>query len=368
MTVPIFPVLSGQGWSVHKKPTFSTLIAPHVSGREVRAALYSNPIWQFEANYDGLDSSPSALYPGLGAQSFQSLVGLFLQCQGRCSPFIYYDPTDFSVVNQLFGVGTGSVTSFQLQRTLGGFTEGLVAPFTPSAPALFNLPGVSSYAPNNLVVWSQSLTASPWSSHCLTISSGVADPFGGANAQTLTATAAGASLVQSTNFVGASLINSVWLRRRVGAGQITLTTPNGAATIVTPSASWVLFSVAGASGASASQFGLGIAVAGDAVDVYAAHQEISTNSLPGAYVQTMQSPYLGGPVICVNGALQDSSTYTMSSGVVTFATPPASGAALSWNGYFGFLCRFDDDAIDFEQFMSNLWRVDSVKFRSVRAQ
>ena len=50
---PSFPTLAGQGWSVHKKPIFSTLIASHVSGREVRDALYQNPIWEFELKFDG---------------------------------------------------------------------------------------------------------------------------------------------------------------------------------------------------------------------------------------------------------------------------------------------------------------------------
>ena len=53
---------------------------------------------------------------------------------------------------------------------------------------------------------------------------------------------------------------------------------------------------------------------------------------------------------------------------MTFASAPASGAALTWSGKFGFLCRFDADDLDFEQFMANLWKADGVKFRSLRAQ
>jgi hypothetical protein len=53
---------------------------------------------------------------------------------------------------------------------------------------------------------------------------------------------------------------------------------------------------------------------------------------------------------------------------VAFATAPAPGAVLAWSGFFSFLCRFDDDAVDFEQFMSNLWKVESLKFKSLRAQ
>ena len=95
---PIFPALAGQGWSVHKKPTFATTIASHVSAREVRSAHYANPVWQFELSFDGLDATAAAQYGGLGAQSLQSLMGLFLQCQGQYGAFLFYDATSFLVV------------------------------------------------------------------------------------------------------------------------------------------------------------------------------------------------------------------------------------------------------------------------------
>jgi hypothetical protein len=81
-TPPSFPTLAGLGWSVHKKPVFSTVVANHVSGREVRDALYQNPVWQFELTFDALSSSPTS-YPGAGANSLQSLMGFFLQMQGN---------------------------------------------------------------------------------------------------------------------------------------------------------------------------------------------------------------------------------------------------------------------------------------------
>ena len=52
---------------------------------------------------------------------------------------------------------------------------------------------------------------------------------------------------------------------------------------------------------------------------------------------------------------------------LVFATPPASGAAIAASFAYAFLCRFDDDAAEFEQAMQNLWRLDSLKFRSVRS-
>lgn len=119
---PNFPNLAGQGWSVHKKPVFSTLVAGHVSGREVRDALWQYPLWEFELSFDGL-ASDSTSYPGLGAQSLQSLMGLFLQAQGQFGTFLYTDPTDSSASNQALGTGDGNTTTFSFVRTLGGFAE-----------------------------------------------------------------------------------------------------------------------------------------------------------------------------------------------------------------------------------------------------
>jgi uncharacterized protein (TIGR02217 family) len=201
---PSFPTLAGQGWSVHKKPTFSTIVASHVSGREVRDALYANPIWQFELTFDGLDGTSGA-NGALGPESLQALMGLFLQMQGQFGTFLFVDPTDNFALNQTLGTGDGATTAFTLTRTLGGFTEP--------------------------VGWATSVSAVS---------------------------------------VGGAALTTGW----------SIATPNS----------------------------------------------------------------------------------------LTFATAPAAGAAVVASFAYAFLCRFDGDDLDFEQFMSNLWRAESVKFRSLRAQ
>jgi hypothetical protein len=119
---PSYPSLSGLGWSVHKKPVFSTIVASHVSGREVRDALYQNPIWQFELTFDALDSTPGS-YPGAGGQSLQALMGYFLQCQGQYGTFLYTDPTDSAATNVTFATGDGATMSFTFSRYMGSFLE-----------------------------------------------------------------------------------------------------------------------------------------------------------------------------------------------------------------------------------------------------
>jgi hypothetical protein len=118
---PSFPILAGQGWSVHKRPTFSTRIAAHVSGREVRQALYAYTLYEFELTFDGLASN--AAYPGLGTASLQSLMGLYLQCHGQYGTFLYTDPADNAVTGQGIATGDGATTRFMFQRNLGGMLE-----------------------------------------------------------------------------------------------------------------------------------------------------------------------------------------------------------------------------------------------------
>ena len=126
MTLPlVFPQLVGQGWSVHKRPTFSTRVASHVSGREVRAPFYAGTLYEFEVTFDALASSAQACggATSLGASSLQTLLGFYLQCQGQLGTFLYVDPTDNTASAQVFATGDGTTTDFTLQRSLGGFVE-----------------------------------------------------------------------------------------------------------------------------------------------------------------------------------------------------------------------------------------------------
>ena len=122
---PVFPQLAGQGWSVHKRPTFSTRVASHVSGREVRAPLYAGALYEFEVTFDALASGPQACggAQALGATSLQTLLGFYLGCQGQLGTFLYVDPTDSVARGQFFATGDGAATTFVLQRALGAFTE-----------------------------------------------------------------------------------------------------------------------------------------------------------------------------------------------------------------------------------------------------
>ena len=120
---PSLPALAGLAWSRHKKPGFTTRVASHVSGREVRVALMAYPLYEFEAVYGALASNATFAFAGLGSASLQSLMGFFLQLQGQFGTFLYTDPDDNAVTGQVFATGDGATTQFTMMRSLGGFLE-----------------------------------------------------------------------------------------------------------------------------------------------------------------------------------------------------------------------------------------------------
>jgi uncharacterized protein (TIGR02217 family) len=121
MSLLTLPSLPGQGWSVKKTPIFSTRIATHTSGREVRMANYVHPLYQFELMYDGLDSTGIA--ENLGRQSLQQLMAFYVRCGGQFGTFLYTDPTDCQAGNVSLGVGDGSTSTFTLGRAIYDYID-----------------------------------------------------------------------------------------------------------------------------------------------------------------------------------------------------------------------------------------------------
>jgi len=75
------------------------------------------------------------------------------------------------------------------------------------------------------------------------------------------------------------------------------------------------------------------------------------------------------PNIYLDGVLQ-SSGYTVNTVVlspsVTFTTAPAPGVAVAGDFHWFFLCRFDDDSADAEEFLSRLYALQSLRLKTVR--
>lgn len=83
----------------------------------------------------------------------------------------------------------------------------------------------------------------------------------------------------------------------------------------------------------------------------------------GGFVEPCKN-VAAAPAIYVAGALKAAgSDYTVSAtGLVTFASAPALGAALTWTGTYYFRCRWTEDTSEYTQFAQRLWAAQECRF------
>lgn len=138
MSNATFPDLRGLAWSYTLTPTFSTGVQQATSGREVRAAFWSAPLWRISLTYEFLHDDPRHVDQN-GNSELQQLIGFFLARQGQFDSFLIdlaqltRKPLDSTVSGQPIGVGDGSTTSFQIVRNIGGYLEQVQNPAGQSA-------------------------------------------------------------------------------------------------------------------------------------------------------------------------------------------------------------------------------------------
>lgn len=86
----------------------------------------------------------------------------------------------------------------------------------------------------------------------------------------------------------------------------------------------------------------------------------------GGFAEPILAPNTVSAVY-LNGISQSGSTWSVNTatGLLSFTSAPGSGAAITADFSFYFRCRFAEDSADFEQFMSKIWRLGTLKFVSV---
>ena len=118
MSNALFPALPGLTWTVVKRRISSTIVAQNSGGKEVRVAMWQDPIYEFEMNYELLRENPAEL---------AQLIGFINARQGSFDSFLYLDPTDSAATAQACIPATGDGTNklFQIARQVGasGYSE-----------------------------------------------------------------------------------------------------------------------------------------------------------------------------------------------------------------------------------------------------
>lgn len=317
------PQIPGISWPVDVDfGMFDTTIETSVSGRQNRYINRVQSRRRYTLAIDGLDQN--GVYPGLGTNSAAALWGFYCACYGGGLAFKFWDPADHTATAAQFGVGDGATTAFQLTRlnssSSPAWAENVLAPFVPSAPTLIpndaspNLSSANVFAPNNVLLNSATLS-------------------------TQTVTAGAGSWVLSFSGTGSVTLSGAATGTLAGTGVGTRVS-----LAVTSSGGSVTATVSGS--------------------VTSAQFERTTLTTPGVYAATLGSPYYGAPYITAASSLVDPSLYTVdaNTGVVTFGSAPASGAALVWTGNFSWWCNWDDDSLALSNLMSSLWEGQKISF------
>ena len=120
MSNAVFPTFPGLKWGRKKTAVWSTNIQKSASGREIRRAYYTYPQWKFSLSFEVLRTKASI-------NELEKLAGFFNERRGSFDSFLYEDPTDNKVTDQLIGNVVQGVTRYQLVRNYGGFTEPVLA-------------------------------------------------------------------------------------------------------------------------------------------------------------------------------------------------------------------------------------------------
>ena len=107
--------------------------------------------------------------------------------------------------------------------------------------------------------------------------------------------------------------------------------------------------------------GQGIGVGDGTTTSFQFGRAIGGFSEPVGWVTSIANVYL-------NGVAQSGGSYSlMTPNTLVFTSAPGASVVVSSDFSYAFNCRFLDDQMDFDEFMSNLWKLDSMKFRSVKS-
>jgi hypothetical protein len=120
VALPVFPSLPGITYPVKYTVQWDTVKHDALSGKRIRISNWTYPIHKYDMPLSFLRRD--SVY-GSTEDEFAVLIDFINSVQGAAQLWAYNDPNDNSVSNQDFGQGNGTTTSFQLVRSLGGFTE-----------------------------------------------------------------------------------------------------------------------------------------------------------------------------------------------------------------------------------------------------
>lgn len=161
--------------------------------------------------------------------------------------------------------------------------------FTRASTATYYDGRTFAKAEENLLVRSQEFDNAAWdkSSATVTANTGAA-PDGTMTADTLTASGANGSALQTFTATEQPYTFSLWVRRTVGTGTVEITADGTTWSAITISGTWTRFSVTVTPSAGSRTAGIRLTTSGDAVEIWGA--QLEQRSTVTAYTPTTDQP------------------------------------------------------------------------------
>ena len=131
----------------------------------------------------------------------------------------------------LLGAGVGSIqpVASWVSTTDPTFPSSSLTFSRTSNATMFDSTGKLTYAPNNLLTYSNTFSNATWNNQSATLTSGQTDPLGGTNAWRLQGNNNNWYLYQTPSYGGNALL-TFWVKSNTGASQTFRLFFNGAAT------------------------------------------------------------------------------------------------------------------------------------------
>jgi hypothetical protein len=174
--------------------------------------------------------------------------------------------------------------------TTTGFATDLITFSRGSLATVTDSDGYINWAQHNLLLASEQLDTSSWTKSSATVTANsIAAPDGTTTADTIAASGANGTTLQSYSAIAVSYVFGVWLRRKTGAGNIQIAADNGTYTTVTITNDWALYTVTQTPTAGTKSAGIRIVTSGDEVYAWGAH--LYRSDLGGMQANASAYPY-----------------------------------------------------------------------------
>jgi hypothetical protein len=304
------------------------------------------------------------------SQSTITVTPTWQRFQLSCS----YGATSSTIQYALFGNRNGTQPAAKIYVWGAQVEEGASATaYVKTLNTFWGPTPLYPFTRGNYLTWSQAFDNASWNkTQLLAVTADtIVAPDGTTTAEALTpsggATDSATGVAVSggvSTFNNSTVTFSVWLKVPSGTKTINIYIVDNFAAIpvsVTITSAWKRFSVTtalpGALTTLTVQIGGGATWTTGTIHAWGAQFEFGNggiNNIATSYIPTTSV----APIFVTDYSVG-------STGIVAFASAPASGAFLSWTGSYYYRLRFLDDSVDFEEFMYQFWQCRSVRFESV---